>query len=152
MFLWNSLAFLFLFKFFIIGFNSLAFPMILHMLAVWALIPLPFLNLVCTPVSLLLACEMSAVVQFFEHSLALPFYGIEMKMDLFQSRGHCWIFQICWHNECSMLTASSFRIWNSSVGIPSSPLALFVVILPWLYTPGCLALDEWPHHRGYLGH
>ena len=27
------------------------------------------------------------------------------------------------------LTASSFRIWNSSTGIPSPPLALFVVML-----------------------
>ena len=43
---------------------------------------------------------------------------------------HCWVFQICWHIECSTLTASSFRIWNSSAGIPSPPLALFVVMLP----------------------
>ena len=28
------------------------------------------------------------------------------------------------------LTASSFRIWNSSAGIPSPPLAFFVVMLP----------------------
>ena len=38
-------------------------------------------------------------------------------------------FQICWHIECSTFTASSFRIWNSSTGIPSPPLALFVVML-----------------------
>ena len=31
--------------------------------------------------------------------------------------------------ECSTLTASSFRIWNSSTGIPSPPLALFIVML-----------------------
>ena len=48
----------------------------------------------------------------------------------FQSCGHCWIFQICWHTECSTFTASSFRIWNSSTGIPSPPLALFIVRLP----------------------
>ena len=52
-----------------------------------------------------------------------------MKTDLFQSCGHCWVFQICWHTECSIFTASSFRIWNSSPGIPSPPLALFVVML-----------------------
>ena len=23
-----------------------------------------------------------------------------MKIDLFQSYGHCWVFQICWHIEC----------------------------------------------------
>jgi len=40
-----------------------------------------------------------------------------MKSDIFQSCGHCWVFQICWHIECSTLIASSFRIWNSSTGI-----------------------------------
>ena len=44
--------------------------------------------------------------------------------------GHCWVFKICWHIECSTFTASSFRIWNSSTGIPSPTLALFVVMLP----------------------
>ena len=53
-----------------------------------------------------------------------------MKTDLFQSCGHCWVFQICWHIECSTFTASSFRIWNSSTGIPLPQLALFVVMLP----------------------
>ena len=48
----------------------------------------------------------------------LPFFGIRMKTDLFQSCGHCWIFQVCWHTECSTFTVSSFRIWNSSTGIP----------------------------------
>ena len=50
-------------------------------------------------------------------------------------------------------TASSFSIWNSSTGIPSFPLALFVVMLPkahltlqsrmsgsrWVITPLCLS-------------
>ena len=52
-----------------------------------------------------------------------------MKTDLFQSCGHCWVFQICWHIEYSTFTASSFRIWNSSTGSPSPPLALFIVML-----------------------
>ena len=65
----------------------------------------------------------------FEYSLAFPFFGIGMKTDLFQSCGHYWVFKICWHIECSTFT-SSFRIWNSSTGIPSPPLALFVVKLP----------------------
>jgi len=34
-------------------------------------------------------------------SLALPFLGIGMKTNLFQSCGHCWVFQICWHTEYS---------------------------------------------------
>ena len=66
----------------------------------------------------------------FECSLALPFFGIGMKTDLFQSYGHCWGFQICWHIECSTFKASSFRIWNNSTGILSPPLALFIVMLP----------------------
>ena len=33
----------------------------------------------------------------FEHSLALPFFGIGMKTDFFQCYGHCWVFQICWY-------------------------------------------------------
>ena len=61
--------------------------------------------------------------------LALPFFGIGMKTELFQSCGHCWVFHICWHIECSTFTASSFRIWNHSTGIPSPPLALFIVML-----------------------
>ena len=52
-----------------------------------------------------------------------------MTTELFQSWGHCWVFQMCWHIECSTFTAPSFRIWNSSTGIPSPPLALFIVIL-----------------------
>ena len=59
---------------------------------------------------------------------------MSFRMDwldiLFQSCGHCWVFQICWHIECSTFTASPFRIWNSSTGIPSPTLALFVVMLP----------------------
>ena len=76
-----------------------------------------------------------------------------MKTDLFQSCGHCWVFQIWWHIECSTFTASSFRIWNSSTGIPSPPLVLFIVMLPtahltlhsrmsgsrWVITPSWLS-------------
>ena len=50
--------------------------------------------------------------------------------DLFQSCGHCWVFQICWCIECNTFKASSFRIWNSSAGIPSPPLVFFIAMLP----------------------
>ena len=40
---------------------------------------------------ILLACEMSAIVRQFEHSSALPIYGIGMKTDLFHSCGHSWV-------------------------------------------------------------
>ena len=83
--------------------NSLAFLMIQRMLAIWFLVPLPFLNPAWTPGSswfiycwslawrilsiTLLACEMSAIVWQFKHSLALSFFGIGIKTDLFQGQG-----------------------------------------------------------------
>ena len=62
----------------------------------------------------LLAWEMSAIIQCSGNSLVLPFLGIGMRIDLFQSCGHCWVFQICWHIECNTLMASSFKVLNSS--------------------------------------
>ena len=63
------------------------------------------------------------------------FFGIAFLWDWnenwpYQYCGHCWVFQICWHIECSTLAAASFRIWNSSTGIPSPPLAYFILMLP----------------------
>ena len=101
------------------------------------------------------ACEMSAIVQYFEYSLALPFLGIRIKTDLFQSCGQHWVFQIYWHIECRTFTSSSFRIWNSSTGISSPPLLLFLMMLPKVHLTshsrmsGC---SEWSHHRDYMGH
>ena len=122
--------------------------MIQQLLEIWSLVLLPFLNPAWTSRTswftycwslawrilsiTLLVCEMSAV----EHSLALPFFGIGMKTDLFRSCGHCRVFQIGWHIEYSTFTASSFRTWNSSIETPSPPLALFVVMLP----KACLSL------------
>ena len=40
------------------------------------------------------------------------------------------VFQIFWRIECSTFKASFFRIWNSSTGTPSPPLALFIMMLP----------------------
>ena len=120
--------------------------MIHRMLAIWSLVPLPFLNpawtsgisqfTCCWSLAwrilniTLLACEISASMWWFEHSLAFPFFGIGIKTDIFQCCDYCWVFQICWHIECGTFTASSFRIWNSSTGTLSPPLALFGVMLP----------------------
>ena len=87
------------------------------------------------------ACELSAIVWHFEHCLALPFFRVGMKTNLFQSYGHCWVFQICWHMECSTFTASSLRILNSSAGIPSHLLALFVVMLPKAHLTSCFRMS-----------
>ena len=58
--------------------------------------------------------------------------------DLCQSCGHWWVFQICWHIECSTCTASSFRIWNSWTEILSPLLDLFVV----MFSKAHLTLDS----------
>ena len=116
----------------VIFFNSLAFLMIQQMLAIWSLVPLPFLNPACTFGSswltycwslawrslsiTLLAWEMSTLcssLNILWHCLSL---GLEWMLT-FSSPGHCWVFQICWHTEYSTFTASSFRIWNSSTGM-----------------------------------
>ena len=69
-------------------------------MGIWSLVLLPFLNPACTSGSsqftycwslawrilsiTLLACEMCGTVWKFEHSLALPFFGIVMKTDFNQ--------------------------------------------------------------------
>ena len=140
------------------------------MLAIWFLV-LCFLNPACISGSsqlmccwslvwrilsmTLLACEMSAIVQQFQHSLALPFFGIGIETDFFQSYGHCWVFQIFWHFEHNTLTASSFRIWNNSTGILSPPLPLFIPLFPKAHMTlhsRNLAFGESSHHHGYTCH
>ena len=71
-------------------------------------------------------CNCAVVWVFF----GIAFLWIGMKTDVSQSCDHCWVFQICWHIECNTFTASSLRIWNSSTGILSPSLALFIVMLP----------------------
>ena len=70
-------------------------------------------------------CNCAVVWAFFH----IAFLSDWKENWFFQSCGHCWVFQICWQIEYSTFTSSSFRSWNSSTGIPSLPLALFMVIL-----------------------
>ena len=65
-----------------------------------------------------------------EHSLALPFFGIGKKTDLFQSCGHCWVFQICWHIECSTLTHLQ-RCVNSKEYSAKKIINLISVLTIW---------------------
>ena len=146
--------------------NSLAFSKTQRRLAIWSLVPLPFLNPAWTSGSsqfmycwspawrilsiTLLACKMSATMQLFEYSLALPFFGIGMKTDLVQSCGHCRVFQIVGILSTAL---SQHHLLGFDIGIPSPPLALFTVVSPKAHlirTPGYLVLGEWSHHWGYL--
>ena len=123
----------------------LLLSMIQQILAIWSLIPLPFLNfswtsgssrfmyswgLACRIWSIILpVCEMSAIVWYFEHPLALPFFGIGMKTDLFQSYGPLLGFPNLLAYWVQPFPVPSWRIWNSSAGNPPSPLALFTAML-----------------------
>ena len=105
--------------------NSLAFLMIQWMLAIWCLVPLPSLypastsgsswfmylwRLAWRSLSHYFASvwdECKCVVFWTPFGIAFPWDG--MKTDLFHSCRHFWVFQICWHIECSTLTASSLN-------------------------------------------
>ena len=141
------------------------------MLAIWSLVPLPFLNPAWTTgLSWFTYCwslawrilSITSVWDECDCAVDWAFFGIAFLWDWnekwpFQSCGHCWVLQIFWHIECSTFTASSFRIWNSSTGILSAPLALFVVMLPeahwtshsrvsvsrWVITPSWLSATHY---------
>ena len=88
---------------FFLPWNSLAYSMIQRMLAIWSLVPLPFLNPACTSGSshftycwsqawsilsiTLLACEMSVVVWQFEH-----FFGTAFLWNWNEN----WPFPVLW--------------------------------------------------------
>ena len=115
------------------------------MLASSSLVPLHFLN-PSWHLEVQNSCLLKPGLENFEHYFASiwgeynyavvwTFFGIPFPWEwnenwTFQSCGHFWVFQISWHTEYSTFTASSFRIWNSSTGVPSPPLALFIVMLP----------------------
>ena len=122
--------------------NCLALSMIQQMLAMWFLVSLPFLD----PAVHLEVLDSNTVKPNLQDYLANVLndcnclvvwtsFGIALLRVWnenwpFLVLGHCWVFQTCWHIKCSTFTASSFRIWNSSAGIPSPPLASFIVMLP----------------------
>ena len=122
------------------------FSMIQWMLAIWYLIPLPFLKPAWTSGSsqfmywwnlswgilsiTLLVCEMSA-----NCVVVWVFFGLAFLRDWNEN----WPFPVLWPLlsfpnllafECSTFTASSFRIWNRATRIPSPSLVLFIVMLP----------------------
>ena len=117
--------------------NSLAFLMIQQMLSFWSLVPLPSkssLNVWTFLVHILLKPSLENFELYLASmwdkckcEIIWTFFGIAF---LVQFCGHCWVFQIFRHIECRTFTALSFRIQNSSTGIPSSPLAFFKVMPP----------------------
>ena len=100
------------------------FLMIQRMLAIWSLVPLPFLNpawtcgssqfMYCWSLTwrilsiTLLACEMSAIMRQFEHSLALPFFGMgfpdssvgkKICLECRRPQFDSWVGKIRWRRD-----------------------------------------------------
>ena len=86
------------------------FSMIQQMLVIWSLAPLPFLKPAWTSGSSWFTYHWSPCLKNFEHYFVSGWdecncavvwtffdiaFGIRMKTDIFQSYGHCWVFQIC---------------------------------------------------------
>ena len=115
-----------------------AFFTIQWMLAIWSLVPLSLWNSDCTSENSRFRCCWSLACRILSITLlALKwaqlcsslnilwhcFFGTGMKTDLYQSYGHCWVFQICWHIvEKAMATHSSILAWK----------------IPWTEEPGRL--------------
>ena len=119
--------------------------MIQWMLAIWSLVPLPFLNpaehLEVTSHILLkpdlenFECYFANMWDECDCAVVRIFFGIAFLWDWNENWTFLVLwpllsFQICWHIECSTFTASSVRIWNSSTEIPSPPLTLFILMFP----------------------
>jgi len=119
--------------------------MIQRMLAIWSLIPLPFLKPAWTSgssVHILLKPGLQNFEHYFasvwdEYNCAVvwAFFGIAFLWDWNEN----WPFPVPWPllSFPNLLAywiqhfhSIIFRIWNSSTGIPLPPLALFVVMLP----------------------
>ena len=141
--------------------------MIQWMLAIWSLVPLPFLKPAWTSGSSQftywwsLAWRILNITSVWDECNCVvveAFFGIAFLWDWNEN----WPFPVLWPllNFPDLLTywvqhftVSSFRIWNSSAGIPSAPLALFVMMLPkahltshsrmsgsrWVITPSWLS-------------
>ena len=149
--------------------NALAFLMIQWMLAIWSLVPLPFLNPAWIAGSArfrLLKPDLENLEHHFtsmwdecNYVVVWAFFGIVFLWDWNKN----WPFPVLWpllsfpnllaYWLQHFFAASSFRIWNSSPGIPSPPLVLFIVMLPiahltshsrmsgsrWVITPSWLS-------------
>ena len=128
--------------------------MIQRMLAIWSLVPLPFLNLAwaydiswftyCWSLAwrilsiILLACEMSAIVRWFEHPLTLPFFGSTLFLSVHLWMDN-WVFPMPWLycKHCPAITlggacvfSKDFFLWiNACLGVK---LPGFVEVLCFL--------------------
>ena len=124
--------------------NSLAFSMIQWMLTIWSLVPLPFLNPASTSRSSQFMYCWSLAWRILSITLLVRWVQLCDSLNILW---HCLYLGLEWKLTFSSpvaiaefsrfagilsgaLAQNHLRIWNSSTRIPSSPLALFVVMLP----------------------
>ena len=142
------------------------------MLAIWSLVLLPFLNPAWTSGSSrfmycwnlawrILSVNSATVWDECNYVAVWAFFGIAFFWDWDEN----WPFPVLWpllsfpnllaYWVQHFITVSSFRIWNSPTGIPSPPLALFIVMLPkaHLTSHSRMSCSRWViYHCDYLGH
>ena len=152
--------------------NSADFLMIQQMLAIWSLVPLLFLNPAWTSGSS--QFTWTTVEAWFGEFWALIYSRVRwVKL--------CGSLNILWHclslglewkltfsSPVSMVELSKFAGILSAALSQHHLLGFEIAQLEFhhlhrfvpsnvskaqqLHTPGCLALVEWPHHHGYMGH
>ena len=121
--------------------NSLAFSIIQLMLATWSLVPLPFLNPVCTSGSCWFTYYWSITWRILSLTMLIwnecnwtvvwTFFGIALLWNWNENWRFSGLWPLLFSKFAGILSAAvSFRIWNSSVGSSSPPLAVFIVMLP----------------------
>ena len=127
-------------------FNSLAFSMIQCMLAIWSLVPLPFLNPACTSGRsqftycwslawrilniTLLTCEMSATVQYLKHPLHSSAYSCQLILISSASVRSLLFCSLPWPSLREMFPWPLQFFWRDNrLSHLCFPLFLFVVHL-----------------------
>ena len=77
-----------------------------------------------------LRCPSHQGLEWVHHNFLMMVSEVPVQnLRVFQSCVHCWVFQICWYTECSILTASYFSILNLSTRILSPLLPLLTASL-----------------------
>ena len=77
----------------------------------------------------LLACEVQQLCGSLRILWCCPSLELEWKLTFYTPVATAELSKFA-YIDCSTLAAASFRIWNSSAGIPSPRLVLFIVMLP----------------------
>ena len=140
--------------------HSRSFSMIQWMLAIWSLFPLPFLNPAGTSGSLqfmscwslawriltitLLACEMSAIVRSFEHSVYIISTQWKKKSNVKTYSFLWWWFCLFWWQKKTPGPPFGTQIWK---GLDIGSKQLVNTPAPILKSPSVLQIRQFIQHE-----